>query len=142
MDDDAGLVLAAALTGGLFVVLLVLLAVVLVRRRWLDREATASGGRFVLFGICFQDDIQRRFDRTSLDRSRRRAARGGEEADDQEPDEGELERWKKMFGGPNRCLSTIEEGTEKGTPSVATPAFCTPPASPDRRDARTVQSAS
>ena len=136
--DDAGMVLAAALTGGLFVVLLILLAVVLVRRRWRDREAVSSGGRFVLFGVCFQDDTQRRFGRTSLDRSRRRAARGGEEADDREPDEGELERWKKMFGGPNRCLSTIEEGTEKGASSVTTPAFCTPPASPDRRTARTV----
>jgi hypothetical protein len=138
MADDTGLVLAAALTGGLFMVLLVLLAVVLVRRRWRDRDAVASGGRFVLFGVCFHDDIERRM---SLDRTRRRAARGGEEAEDQEPDEGELERWKKMFGGPNRCLSTIEEGTEKGTPA-ATPAFCTPPASPERRDARSVQEAS
>ncbi|KAM0926755.1 hypothetical protein ACQ4PT_003331 [Festuca glaucescens] len=138
MADDTDLVLAAALTGALFMVLLVLLAVVLVRRRWRDHNAVASGGRFVLFGVCFQDDVERRM---SLDRSRRRAARGGEEADDQEPDEGELERWKKMFGGPNRCLSTIEEGTEEGTPAVTTPAFCTPPASPERRDARTVHEA-
>uniref|UniRef100_A0ACD5WKD9 Uncharacterized protein n=1 Tax=Avena sativa TaxID=4498 RepID=A0ACD5WKD9_AVESA len=138
MDEDTGMVVAAALTGGLFVALLLLLVVVLVRRRWQEREAVASGGRFVLFGVCFQDDIRRR---TSLERSRQRAARGGEEADDQEPDEGELERWKKLFGGPNRCLSTIEEGTEMGMSSVTTPAFCSPPASPDRTDARTLQSA-
>ncbi|KAI5003634.1 hypothetical protein ZWY2020_030794 [Hordeum vulgare] len=142
MNEDDGLVLAAALTGGIFVVLLVLLVVVLVRRRWLDREGAASGRGFVLFGVCCQDGNQGRFVRTSsLARSRQRAARGGEEADD-EPDEGELERWKKMFGGPTRCLSTIEEATEKGTSTVASPAFFSPAASPDRRDARAAQTAS
>ena len=62
---------------------------------------------------------------------------GGEAAadDDQvvEPDELEIARWRKIFRGPNRSMSTIDEGTEKDD---TTPAFSTPSASPDRRDAR------
>lgn len=130
------MVLAVALTGGVFVVLLVLLAVVLVRRWWRRREAVASSRGFVLFGVCFQDENQSGVVRPSLERNRRWAPRGGEAADDHEPDACELERWKKMFGGPTRSLSTIDEGTEKGTTPITTPA-----ASPDRRDARSLQMA-
>lgn len=135
MADAGGLELAAVLTGGFFVVLLVLLAVVLVRRWWRGREAAASGRGFVLFGVCFPEDRSQQRSRTY----RRRASRGVEASagDDEEPGESELARWKKLFGGPARCLSTIEEGTEKGTPAATTPAFCSPPPSPDRRDGRT-----
>ncbi|KAL5221273.1 hypothetical protein ABZP36_025986 [Zizania latifolia] len=136
MGEDAGMVLGIALTGGVFVALLCLLAVVFVRRWWRRREAAASSRGFVLFGVCFQDKQgqQCRVVRTSMERDRWRPS-SGEAEDDQEPSQCELERWKKMFGGPARSLSTIDEGTEKGTTPITTPAFCTPASSPDRRDA-------
>ncbi|KAG8078568.1 hypothetical protein GUJ93_ZPchr0007g4169 [Zizania palustris] len=138
MGEDAGMVLGVALTGGVFVALLCLLAVVVVRRWWRRREAAASSRGFVLFGVCFQDKQgqQCRVVRSSMERDHRRRPSSVEAEDDQqEPSQCELERWKKMFGGPARSLSTIDEGTEKGTTPITTPAFCTPASSPDRRDA-------
>ncbi|WVZ68067.1 hypothetical protein U9M48_017057 [Paspalum notatum var. saurae] len=140
---SAGLALAVAFTAALASLFLALLAAVILRHCWWRRDAA---GGFVLFDVCFHDDTRRRAVRPplSMERSRGRCeqAPGGERAsaapaDEQEPDEGEIARWKKIFGGPNRSLSTIDEGTEKGgTTPITTPAFCTPPASPDRRDAR------
>uniref|UniRef100_A0A0D9V847 Uncharacterized protein n=1 Tax=Leersia perrieri TaxID=77586 RepID=A0A0D9V847_9ORYZ len=148
MGEDARMVLALAITGGVFVALLSLLVVVLVRRWWQRREAFASSRGFVLFGICFNDkeSQQLRVVRPSMERttrrwpSRERHPRVAE--DDQEPDQCELERWKRMFGGPARSLSTIDEGTEKGTTPITTPALCSPTTSPDRRDARSMTSIS
>ncbi|KAF0919271.1 hypothetical protein E2562_029035 [Oryza meyeriana var. granulata] len=144
MGEDARMVLALALTGGVFVALLSLLVVVLVRRWWRRREAVASSRGFVLFGICFNDkqSQQCRVVRPSMERNRRwpsRERHPSEAEDDQEPDQCELERWKRMFGGPARSLSTIDEETEKGTTPITTPAFCSPATSPDRRDARPLQ---
>ncbi|XP_062207559.1 uncharacterized protein LOC133909239 [Phragmites australis] len=141
----AGMALAVAFTAALAVLFFVLLAVLLYRHWWRRREAEASTRGFVLFDVCFHEDRLRRAVRPSMDRNRRRAPReqsSGEVADDQEPDQYELARWKKMFGGPTRSLSTIDEVTEKDMTPIATPAFCTPPASPDRRDARALDMAS
>lgn len=157
---DTGFALLVALTAALAALFLVLLGAVILRHYcWRRRDDVSTPTRrgFVLFDVCFADNIrQRRAARpppppSSMERSRgRRSARGagegrdhapggGEAAaadDDQvEPDEFEIARWKKIFGGPNRSLSTIDEGTEKGgTTPITTPAFCTPPGSPDRRD--------
>ncbi|XP_006645067.1 uncharacterized protein LOC102703079 [Oryza brachyantha] len=139
MGEDTRMVLALAVTCGVFVALLSLLVVVLLRRWWRRREAVASSRGFVLFGICFNDkqNQQLRVVRPSMERNRRwpsRERHPSETGGDQEPDQCELERWKRMFGGPARSLSTIDEGTEKGTTPITTPAT-----SPDRRDARSLQ---
>ncbi|CAO2182242.1 unnamed protein product [Urochloa humidicola] len=143
---DGGMVLAVAFTAALASLFFLLLGALILRHCWWGRDdavpASTRGG-FVLFDVCLPEDRQpRRAVRPpSLERSRRRAPRehGDSEAaaaDDLEPDEGEIARWKKIFGPPNRSLSTIDEGTEKGgTTAATTPAFCTPPASPDRRRA-------
>ncbi|KAL6616428.1 hypothetical protein ACP70R_038698 [Stipagrostis hirtigluma subsp. patula] len=145
---DAGTAVAVAFTAALGVMFFLLLAALLYRLWRRRREAAASGrGGFVLFDVCFQDDRQRCAARPSMDMQNRAARWAGQEehasgeaADDQEPDECELARWKKMFRAPTRSLSTIDEGTEKGTTPITTPAFCTPPASPDhRRDARALE---
>ncbi|KAL6840105.1 hypothetical protein ACP4OV_029915 [Aristida adscensionis] len=139
---DAGTAVAVAFTAALAVLFVVLLGAVLHRLWRRRREPAASSSRgFVLFDVCFQDDMrQRRAVRPSMERERARWEHApGEGPDEQaEPDECEIARWKKMFGGPARSLSTIDEGTEKGTP-ITTPAFCSPPASPDRRDARALE---
>ncbi|KAJ1254317.1 hypothetical protein BS78_03G346400 [Paspalum vaginatum] len=144
---SAGLALAVAFTAALASLFLALLAAVILRHCWWRRDA----GGFVLFDVCFHDDTRRPHAmRPPRSTERSRAQRPGREreqapggdaaaapADEQEPDECEIARWKKIFGGANRSLSTIDEGTEKGgTTPITTPAFCTPPASPDRRDAR------
>ncbi|XP_066315452.1 uncharacterized protein [Miscanthus floridulus] len=153
---DAGFALLIALTAALAALFLVLLGAVVVRhccwRRRDDVSPTRRG--FVLFDVCFAEDRQRgavRPPSSSMERSRGRRSTGAREgrdhapggveaaaADEQvEPDEFEIARWKKIFGGPNRSLSTIDEGTEKGgTTPITTPSFCTPPESPDRLDAR------
>jgi len=151
---DTGFALLVALLAALAALFLVLLGAVILRHYcWRRRDAVSPTTRrgFVLFDVCFADDRQRRAVRPppslSMDwsRGRRSAGAAGEgrdhapggggeaaAADGQvEPDEFEIARWKKIFGGPNRSLSTIDEGTEKGG---TTPAFCSPPASPDRRD--------
>ncbi|CAD6235779.1 unnamed protein product [Miscanthus lutarioriparius] len=151
---DTGFALLVALLASLAALLLVLLGAVILRHCcWRRRDAVSHARRgFVLFDVCFADDRQRRAVRpppsSSMERGRGwRSAGAGEgrehppgcggeaaAADDQvEPDEFEIARWKKIFGGPNRSLSTIDEGTEEGG---TTPSFCTPPGSPDRRDAR------
>ncbi|GJM92467.1 hypothetical protein PR202_ga08943 [Eleusine coracana subsp. coracana] len=139
--SDAGMALAVAFTAALATLSLVLLAVLVVRYWWRRRDggAASSRGSFVLFDVCFQDDrrhhaarplsMERIRRQESLEHSPREAAAG----DDQEPDESELARWKRMFRATTRSLSTIDEGTEKGTTPVTTPAFCSPPGSPDRR---------
>ncbi|GJN17074.1 hypothetical protein PR202_gb04113 [Eleusine coracana subsp. coracana] len=143
--SDAGMALAVAFTAALATLSLVLLAVLIVRYWWRRRDggAASSRGGFVLFDVCFQDDRRRQAARPlsmartwrqeSLEHSPREEAPGD---DHHEPDESELSRWKRMFRSTTRSLSTIDEGTEKGTTPVTTPAFCTPPGSPDRRDAR------
>ncbi|ONM36220.1 hypothetical protein ZEAMMB73_Zm00001d042751 [Zea mays] len=152
---DAGFALLVALAAALAALFLVLLGAAVLRhycwRRRLDAVAPPRRG-FVLFDVCFADDRQQRHavrpPPPSVERGwARRAAGegrvehapggGGEAAADDdpvvEPDELEIARWRKIFRGPNRSMSTIDEGTEKdGT----TPAFSTPSASPDRRDAR------
>ncbi|OEL30693.1 hypothetical protein BAE44_0008290 [Dichanthelium oligosanthes] len=145
---DAGTALAVAFTVALASLFFLLLGAVILRHCWWRRDAVPSSstrGGFVLFDVCFAHDRPRRAVRPpSMERSRRRVPRehGDSEAaaraaDEEEPDECEIALWKKIFGGPNRSLSTIEEGTEKGgTTAATTPAFCTPPASPDRREAR------
>ncbi|CAL4960301.1 unnamed protein product [Urochloa decumbens] len=144
---DSGMALAVAFTAALASLFFLLLGAVILRHCSWGRDAVpapaSTRGGFVLFDVCFPEDRQpRRAARppSSLERSRRRAPRehGDSEAAaavDLEPDESEIARWKKIFGA-NRSLSTIDEGTEKGSTTAATtPAFCTPPASPDRRRA-------
>ncbi|XP_066310327.1 uncharacterized protein [Miscanthus floridulus] len=157
---ETGFALLVALLASLAALFLVLLGAVILRHCcWRRRDAVSHARRgFVLFDVCFADDRQRRAVRpppsSSMERGRGwRSAGAGEgegrehptggggeaaAADDQvEPDEFEIARWKKIFWGPNRSLSTIDEGTEKGgTTPITTPSFCTPPGSPDRRDAR------
>ena len=139
--------LVIAFVAALASLFVVLLGLVLLRHWWQRRGAVPAStrGGFVLFDVCLSDDRrQPRAARppSSVERSRWRAPRerGDSEAAaavEAEPDECEIARWKKIFGGPARCLSTIDEGTEKGgTTAATTPAFCTPPASPDRREAR------
>lgn len=135
---------AVAFAAALVSLFLALLAAVIVRHCLPRRDA----GGFVLFDVCFHDDRQRRgatarpppsLERIRARRDREREHAPGVEgaADEEEPDEREIARWKKIFGGPDRSLSTIDEGTEKGgTTPITTPAFCTPPASPDRRETR------
>lgn len=155
--EDAGFALLVALAAALGALFLVLLGAAVLRhycwRRRLDAVAAPPRRGFVLFDVCFADDRQQRHavrppPPSSVERGRARRAAGegrvehapgggGEAAADDdpvvEPDELEIARWRKMFRGPNRSMSTIDEGTEKdGT----TPAFSTPSASPDRRDAR------
>ncbi|RCV28265.1 hypothetical protein SEVIR_5G397000v4 [Setaria viridis] len=144
-----GFALAVAFTAALASLFFLLLGAVILRHCWWRRNGAvpaSTRGGFVLFDVCFTEDRPRRAARPppSMERSRRRVPReingDGEAAaaaaDEQEPDEWEIARWKKIFGGPTRCLSTIDEGTEKGSTTAATtPAFCTPPASPDRRRA-------
>lgn len=150
---DTGFALLVALLAALAALFLVLLGAVILRHYcWRRRDAVSPARRgFVLFDVCFADDRAVRPPPSSVERSRgaRRSAGAGEgrehapgggeaAADDYqvEPDEFEIARWKKIFGGPNRSLSTIDEGTEKGgTTPITTPAVCSPPASPDRRDA-------
>ena len=139
--------LVIAFVAALASLFVVLLGLILFRHWWLRRGAVPASNRggFVLFDVCLPDDRRlRRAARTpSVERSRwrERGDSGGEAAaaadEAAEPGEGEIARWKKIFGGPARCLSTIDEGTEKGgTTAATTPAFCTPLASPDRREAR------
>ena len=113
MREALGIAFAAALAS-LFVVLL---GLVLLRHWWQRRGAVPASNRggFVLFDVCLPDDRRlRRAARTpSVERSRWRAPResGDSEAAaavEAEPDECEIARWKKIFGGPARCLSTIE----------------------------------
>lgn len=151
---DAGFALLVALAAALAALFLVLLGAAVLRhycwRRRVDAVAPPPRRGFVLFDVCFADDTQQRHavrpPPSSVERGRARRAAGegrvehapgGEAAADDdpvvEPDELEIARWRKIFRGPNRSMSTIDEGTEKdGT----TPAFSTPSASPDRRDAR------
>jgi hypothetical protein len=142
-----GFALAVAFAAALAALFFVLLGVILFRHCWRRRGAASTRSGFVLFDVCFPEERPRRGRPSrlppSLERSRRRVPReingDGEAAaveDEQEPDECEIARWKKIFGPPARSLSTIDEGTEKGgTTGATTPAFCTPPASPDRRRA-------
>ncbi|KAF8775231.1 hypothetical protein HU200_004632 [Digitaria exilis] len=145
---DGGFALAVAFVATLAFLFFLLLGAIIVRHCWRRRgDAVPASTRrgFVLFDVCFQDNTRRGAVRPplSMERSRRRAppehgdSEAAAAAEDQEPDECEITRWRKIFGGPTRSLSTIEEGTEKGgTTAATTPAFCTPPASPDRREAR------
>ncbi|CAO1944312.1 unnamed protein product [Urochloa humidicola] len=147
MGDD-GFAVSVAFAAALASLFFLLLGAILFRHWWRRRDAapaSATRGGFVLFDVCFPEDRQPRravsVRPPSLERSRRRGLRehgDGEAAaaEDLEPDECEIARWKKIFGGPNRSLSTIDEASEKGgTTAATTPAFCTPPASPDRRRA-------
>ncbi|PVH37757.1 hypothetical protein PAHAL_5G079700 [Panicum hallii] len=143
MREAFGIAFVAAMAS----LLLVLLGLILFRHWWRRRCAVPAStrGGFVLFDVCLPDD--RRQPRAarppSMERGRWRAPRergdieAAAAADEAEPDESEIARWKKIFGAPARSLSTIDEGTEKGgTTAATTPAFCTPPASPDCREAR------
>jgi hypothetical protein len=140
---DTGMALAVAFSAALAVLSIVLLTVIIDWHWWRRRDGVASScrGGFILFDVCFRDDMQRQSTRpSSMGRSRRQDTEedSPREApvDDHEPDESELARWKNMFRATTRSLSTIYEATEKGTTPITTPAFSTPPASPDRRDAR------